>query len=132
MELTLHQEFGRAGLRECRLHIGTNDVAALASLRCLSNAVPSVTTSNRRYLTTPERTQLQRLVDDSDLRSGGHVGVDSTASDGVFETLTFTATGGTVVLVTSGNPAFTTGPRHELLAWLNALRTELRQGLKRQ
>jgi hypothetical protein len=57
-----------------------------------------------------------------------HVGTDSTATDGLFETLRVTEPGRrTVVLVSSGNDSFTIGSRRDLIRLLYAVLNELQK-----
>ena len=131
IQLRLQQEYGRAVFRDCRLDIGVYEAAGRASMRCLRNHPQATELLRGRALTGEEVARLRGLVRESKLMTGGYIGTDTTASDGVFETLKVldgTATAG--VLVTSGNPSFVTGPRRQLLDWLRALLSELQKSAR--
>ena len=99
--------------------------AGTVSGRCLRNATPPREVVDQRSLTSQEVTRLVGLVRQSNLFGGGYIGRDSTAMDGIFETLTVSGAAGTGVLVTSDNSSFSTGPRHDLLQVLQAMLQEL-------
>jgi hypothetical protein len=101
--------------------------AGTSSLRCEGNTVPPKELLRQRKLSSGEVARLVRLVHESRLLAGDYVGLDGTPGDGVFETLRITLGARTGVLVTSGNPSFTTGARRELLDWLQSLMTALQQ-----
>jgi hypothetical protein len=82
-----------------------------------------------RALTPEESLELRRLYDASRLFTGGHEGKDLTAVDGVFEILIVRGVRA-VVLVTSGNPTFESGPRKDLLAWLRGQEAILRKAIQ--
>jgi hypothetical protein len=130
IQLSLHQEFGRALYRECRLDVGTYGGAGTASVHCVRNDKAATVLLRERKLTAEEASRLLGLVRDSNLMSGGHIGTDPRAGDGVFETLTVTDSTGTGVLVTSGNGSFSTGARRRLLDMLQSLLYELQKRAK--
>jgi hypothetical protein len=78
--------------------------------------------------------RVESLAGGSDLYAGGHVGADSRSVDGTFETLTVRCCGRreTVVLVTSGNATFESGPRRQLLELLYKWRQDLPQQAEKQ
>jgi hypothetical protein len=124
--LSLRQEFGRAVYTSCQLDIVISDGSGGASSRCVRNATPPSHVGGERKLTAEQTKQLLAVARDSDLWGGGHVGVDSTAADGLFETLKVNGSQGTVVLVTSGNPTFMSGRRRQLLQMLHTILDQLR------
>ena len=131
LRLSVHQQFGRALYRECQLEIGTYDGAGTASLRCVRNVTPASELLRRRSLTAEEVRRLVALARESDLFSGGHIGIDGTGSDGPpYETLRVSREAITGVLVTSGNPTFAAGPRGRLLDLLHTLLQELQDSAK--
>ena len=131
IRLTLHQEFGRAVFRECRLDVGTYDGASgTAAVRCVRNVTPPTDLLRERRLTAEEANRLVGLARESNLLAGGHIGTDMTAADGIFETLTVTDAAKTGVLVTSGNASFTTGARRNLLDLLHTLLYELQKSAR--
>lgn len=121
----------------CRLAVTASKNGGRASLICgiSPNALGAASgpfsedTSGRqraRALTPEESLELRRLYDASRLFNAGHVGKDLTAVDGVFEILIVRGVRA-VVLVTSGNSTFETGPRKDLLAWLREQEAVLRK-----
>jgi hypothetical protein len=125
IRLSLHQQFGKAAFKDCRLDIVTFGGDGSAYLRCVRNAAPPREMSRRHKLTAEDVNLLFGLVRDGNLFAGEHIGIDGTASDGPpFETLRVSVAADTVILVTSGNRSFTTGARRELLDWLQALMRE--------
>ena len=89
--------------------------------------------SRNRDLTAGEISAILKLAGTSDLFAGNHVGTDSTAVDGLFETLMVTEPGRrTVVLVSSGNDAFTIGSRRDLIRLLYSLLNELQKAATQQ
>lgn len=128
MRLTLHQQFGKAAFRECRLDIMTYDGEGSAYVRYVPYSERPTEMLRQRKLTGEEVHRLVGLVREGDLFAGGHIGIDGTGSDGPpFETLRVSVEAETGVLVTSGNPTFTTGARQQLLDWLQALLRELQE-----
>jgi len=127
IQLSLHQEFGRAVYRECRLDVGTYGGAGTASVDCVRNDKAATVLRRERKLTAEEVSRVLGLVRESSLMSGGHIGTDTRAGDGILETLRVTDSTGTGVLVTSGNASFTTGPRRRLLDVLQSLLYELQK-----
>ena len=86
-----------------------------------------------RILTADESGQLQRLAERAELCAPGHIGLDLTATDGIFDTIRFRpiAGGRAVVLVTSGNRSFVDNEaRRGLREMLNALLTEMLDALR--
>ena len=130
IRLSLHQEFGRALYRTCRLELVIYEGAAGASLLCVRNGLPARDVVNRRALTNAEVSRLIRLVRESNLFTGGYVGEDHTASDGVFETLRVSRGAETGVLVTTGNTTFGSGTRQTLLVALQTLMRELQNSAR--
>jgi hypothetical protein len=135
LQLSLKREYGRSLFRECRLDVTIVDGKGRSSLRCspTSSSDSSGTVSRDRDLTARELGDILRLSKASDLFTGGHVGTDATAVDGLFETLRVTEPGrGTVVLVSSGNDSFTIGSRRELIRLLYAILNELQKAATQQ
>ena len=114
LQLSLKREYGGRNLfRECRLDVTVLEGKGRSELLCSRTAGPENPGSVSRA---------------SDLFAGNHVGTDSTAVDGLFETLKVTEPGRrTVVLVSSGNDAFTIGSRRELIRLLYSLLNELQK-----
>lgn len=84
----------------------------------------------RRALTDSETITLRRLYEAATLFDGGHVGADSSASDLPFHILIVRSTSldrRAVVLVITGNPTFSSGPRLTLFDWLIRQRQSLTQ-----
>jgi hypothetical protein len=125
--LSLAREYGRAVFSQCRLDVAVYEGAGRASLFCVSpgsdgkgRPVPPLTSSQE--LTRADAQQLTVLVQRSRLFDGEYAGSDMTPSDGIFETLKVRAGATTAVVVTSGNPSFTSqSSRRELLALLTSL-----------
>jgi hypothetical protein len=130
IQVSLHQEYGRALFRECRLSVGTYGGASTASIFCVRNDKAATELVRERKLTAEETSRLADLARDSGLMSGGHLGTDTRAGDGIFETLTVTDANRTGVLVTSGNASFSTGTRRRLLDMLQSLLYELEKSAK--
>ena len=131
--MLLKQEFGRALFSECRLDVVVYGGPGRASVYCVRNVskAPPYELQHERALTPEEANQLLVLARGSNLLSGSSVGADSTASDGIFETLKVTESGQTAVLVTSGNSTFMMGSRRNLLELLHTLLNELMKSAKR-
>ena len=135
VQLSLKREYGRALFRECRLDVTIFEGKGGMRLLCtrtpgLDGAGRSVagTVSQDRALAPTEVSEILKLLQASDLFAGGHVGANSTAVDGLFETLMVTETGRrTVVLVSSGNDTFTIGSRRDLIRLLYSLLNELQK-----
>ena len=75
----------------------------------------------RRALTAPETVTLRKLYESARLFDGGHVGADLSASDLPFHILMVRSRSPdqrAVVLVATGNPTFSSGPRQALFDWL--------------
>jgi hypothetical protein len=72
-----------------------------------------------------EADRLLATMKQAKLFGGGHVGTNTTSSDGPFDTLRVSNGSATAVLVVSGNPSFATGARRELLRLLTELRARL-------
>ena len=130
IRLSLHQQFARALFRECRLDVGTYESGGSAYLRCVRYGVAPRELLGNRKLTAEEVTRLVGLVREGNLFAGDHIGIDGRGSDVPFETLTITVEPETAVLVTSGNPSFTTGARQQLLDWMHAVMRELEESAK--
>ena len=127
--LSLKRDYGRALYTQCRLNIVVFARQGRASLWCAPSMAGGKQLSAERALSSPEAKDLPPLVMASDLCTLGHTGRDDTASDGIFETLQTRCPGGNVaVLVTSGNPTFTTNDaRRRLLDRLYILEEDLRR-----
>ena len=86
---------------------------------------PGAKDVRRRSLSGSERATLWKLYQAAKLFDGGHIGADFSASDLPFEMLVVRPNGGgktqeAVVLVTTGNPTFTSGARKALIDWLRS------------
>ena len=88
----------------------------------------------QRTLTEGETITLRRLYEAATLFEGGHIGTDASASDLGFFILIVRSTAldrqavvRAVVLVVSGNPTCSSGPRRALLDWLIRQRQSLTQ-----
>jgi hypothetical protein len=84
----------------------------------------------RRMLTDPETATLRKLYEAARLFDGGHIGADKSYSDLPFHILMVRLRSGdqrAVVLVVTGNPTFSNGPRQALFDWL----IKERQGMAR-
>jgi len=130
VQLSLKREYGRALFRECRLDVTVLEGKGRSELLCSRTAGPENpgSVSRNRDLAAGEISAILKLAAASDLFAGNHVGTDSTAVDGLFETLKVTEPGRrTVVLVSSGNDAFTIGSRRELIRLLYSLLNELQK-----
>ena len=125
--LVLRQDYGRALYRDCRLDINVVNGIGSAALLCNYNRQTPATLHADRALTPREAADFSTLVSESDLCSGGNIGRDERAGDGVLETLMTTCQGSRVaVLVTSGNPTFTSNDaRRRLLERIHALEADL-------
>jgi len=125
--LTLSSEYGYPqGF--CRLHVSASLNGGEAQLFCgrVPDGAPNNALMRTRRITADESEKLRQLYDAARLFEGEHIGLDLTARDGTFETLTVRG-GRAVVLVTSFNPTFQSGPRKELLDWLQRLKGTLRK-----
>ena len=130
VQLSLKREYGRSLFRECQLDVTILDGKGRSGLRCSGSAAPGSpgSVSRDRPLTTSEIGDILKLSQASDLFAGGHVGTDSTAVDGLFETLRVTEPGRrTAVLVSSGNDSFTIGSRRDLIRLLYSILNELQK-----
>jgi hypothetical protein len=132
--LSLSRVYGRYLFRQCRLDIVVYESRGTANLWC--DVRPSLDGKGRpdlnarQELPSDEAKRLTATVRGARLFEGGHVGVDGTGSDDIFETLKVQSQdgGGTVVLVTSGNPTFDReGARKQLLSMLKDIEARLRQ-----
>jgi hypothetical protein len=75
----------------------------------------------RRTLTESETPTQRKLYEAARLFDGGHIGADNSASDLPFLILIVRSTSHdrrAVVLVVTGNPTFSSGPRRALFDWL--------------
>jgi hypothetical protein len=131
--LHLVQEFGRARYSKCVLAVVFNQPPMprvdRVELSCTPLPYPRVDdVFTSRELSTEEVALVANLAVASDLYSGGHVGgYGYTTSEGPWERLEVRCCGSdnSVVLITDGNPTFTTGSRRDLLALLARWRAEL-------
>jgi hypothetical protein len=112
----------------CRLHVSASLNGGEAHLLCgqVPDGAPDRRITRTRRITVDESEELRQLYDAAKLFDGGQDGVDLTERDGPFEFL-IVRRGHAVVLVTSGNPTFRSGPRKELLNWLQKLEGGLRK-----
>ena len=124
--LTLEQQFGRAVYRACRLDVVLGAAAGRATARCVLNIRPSREVAGERPLRVDEVTRLAALAAESALLPGG-AGTDTTAVDGIRETLTTGQGVRTVTTVISGNQSFASGNRKRLIDQLHSLLYELAQ-----
>ena len=131
VQLSLKREYGGRNLfRECRLDVTIVEGKGRSGLVCSRLPSPDSpgSVSRDRALTASEVGDILKLSQASDLFAGGHVGANSTAVDGLFETLTVAEPGRrTVVLVSSGNDTFTIGSRRDLIRLLYSLLNELQK-----
>jgi hypothetical protein len=133
--LTLSEEFGRALFSRCVFTVfyyrppllnGTDRL----ELNCTPNIRPRLddVVATRR-LTAEEVETVATLAVASDLYSGGHTGFSAAAgSEGPFERLEVGRCCGRedqVILITTGNPTFSTGERAKLLNLLHEWRRPL-------
>jgi hypothetical protein len=127
--ISLKREYGRALYTECRLSLVVFRRQGRASLWCALNTAGGKSLRAERQLTPQEAGEFPALVAAGKLCSGGHLGRDDTASDGILETLqTRCSEGDVAVLVTSGNPTFKTNDaRRGLLDRLHILEEQLRK-----
>ena len=112
----------------CTLSAGIAHGQGGVSYRCggagpFGTASPGVGggTVRRRMLTDSETATLRKLYEEARLFDGGHIGKDYTGSDMPFYILTarsLTPQNQAVVLVTTGNPTFASGPRKALFDFL--------------
>ena len=82
---------------------------------------PGAGRGRRRALTDPETVTLRKLHESARLFDGGHIGADLSASDLPFHILMVRSRSPdqrAVVLVVTGNPTFSSGPRQALFDWL--------------
>ena len=130
--LSHSRNYGRSVFRECRVDVVVYESQGSATLWCDSTTVdpkgrPVPDLNARQELTADETKLLSATVRSARLFDGGHIGTDSRAVDGIFETLQLLKDRQTVVLVTSGNPTFESdGPRKQLLSMLNDFEKPLR------
>src|SRR5262245_19164975 len=129
VQLSLKREYGRSLFRECQLDVGIAQSRGRTILTCSrSPADASGSVTRSRDLTASEAGDILKFVGASDLFGGRHIGTDSTATDGLFETLRVTEAGRrTVVLGSSGNDSFTDGGRRDLIRLLYSLLNELQK-----
>jgi hypothetical protein len=130
VQLSLTREYGGRNLfRECQLDVTILDNKGRSALTCSRTTADTPgSVSRNRELTASEVGNILKLSGASDLFTGGHVGTDSTSTDGLFETLRVTEPGRrTVVLVSSGNDSFTIGNRRELIRLLYSILNELQK-----
>lgn len=86
---------------------------------------PAGGTARQRALTAAERITLRQMYEAAKLLEGGHVGADLSHADLPFEILIVRSSESAVVLVTTGNPSFSNGPRRVLVEWLRNTRATL-------
>jgi hypothetical protein len=125
--LTLSHEYGYpSGM--CQLDVSASLNGGQAELFCgpVPNGARGKGRTQTRRITADESEEMRQLYDAAKLFDGGYDGVDLTANDGPFEFL-IVRYGHAAVLVTSGNPTFRSGPRKELLNWLQRLEAALRK-----
>jgi hypothetical protein len=81
---------------------------------------PGASAEHRRTLTDSETATLHKLYEEAHLFDGGHIGADHSGSDLPFHILIVRSSSPNraVVLVLTGNPTFSSGPRKALLDWL--------------
>lgn len=130
VQLSLKREYGRSLFRECQLDVTILEGKGRSGLSCSRTPAPDSpgSVSRNRDLTAAEISEILKLSGASDFFAGGHVGTDSTAVDGLFETLKVTEPGRrTVVLVASGNDTFTIGSRRDLIRLLYSILNELQK-----
>ena len=129
VQLSLKREYGRGLFSECRLDVAIVEGKGRSGVVCSGGAAPERpgTVSRDRPLTAGEVSEILKLSRASDFFAGGHVGTDSTAVDGLFETLKVMESGRTAVLVSSGNDTFTSGSRRELIRMLHSILNELQR-----
>jgi len=130
-QLSLIREYGRSHFQQCRLDLVAYEGRVTASLQCSysgrdGQGQPIAPLTAREELSSADSKQLTDLVQRSTLYEGGHIGTDTTPSDGVFETIKMRANGKTVALVTSGNPSFIQDSgRSQLLSLLKDIEKRL-------
>jgi hypothetical protein len=135
VQLSLKREYAKALSGECRLDVAVLEGKGRTAVFCSRTLAPGdpATVDRNRALTASEVGEILKLTQASDLFAGGHVGTDSTATDGLFETLTVTQPGrGTAVLVSSGNTTFTSGSRRDLIRLLHSLLNELQTAASKE
>jgi hypothetical protein len=127
--LSLKREYGLAVYTQCRLSLVVFERQGRASLWCALNTAGGKSLRAERALTPQEAADFPTLVAAGNLCSGGHIGRDDTALDGILETLqTRCSEGNVAVLVTSGNPTFKANrARRDLLDRLHILEEQLRK-----
>jgi hypothetical protein len=82
---------------------------------------PVAASERRRALTDSETATLRKLYEAAQLFDGGHTGADFSESDLPFQILIARSSAPNrraVVLVLTGNPTFSSGPRKALFDWL--------------
>jgi hypothetical protein len=130
-QLSLMSEYGRAIFTQCRLSVVVVQSHGSSDLWCErikgpAGARPPLLAHEE--LSPQETLRLINLFERAGLYNGGHIGVDGTPADGIFETLKVTSQSRTVVLVTSGNKTFEIdSARRELLSQLHGFEQRLRQ-----
>ena len=130
VNLSLKREYGRSLFRECQLDVVIAQTRGRANLVCsrTSSGDAGGSATRGRDLTASEAGDILKFAGSADLFGGSHIGTDSTATDGLFETLRVTEPGKrTVVLVSSGNDSFTIGSRRDLIRLLYSLLNELQK-----
>jgi hypothetical protein len=81
---------------------------------------PGASAAGSRTLTDAEAATLRKLYQDANLFDGGHIGADYSGSDLPFYILIVRSypPNRAAVLVVTGNPTFSSGPRKALFDWL--------------
>lgn len=111
----------------CSLSIGIRQSSGGVSSRCggagpFGTAPPGPGGGGevRRTLTGAEVVTLRKLYEAANLFDGGHIGADFSGSDLPFYILIVRSSppNRAVVLVLTGNPTFSSGPRKALFDWL--------------
>lgn len=128
--LMLIREYGRAAFTECRVGVVVFENRGSSQLWCRYAKGPAGDPPPlfaREELSPHETVSLINLFQRAALYEGGHIGVDGTPTDGIFETLKVTSQSRTAVLVTSGNSTFESdSARKELLSQLHIFEKRLR------
>lgn len=125
VHLTLSRQTGSQGrYRWCTFIAETWRETGGISSRCgdagpfgTASPGPGARDPRHRSLTDSERATLRQLYRAASLFDGGHVGADL-SGDLPFQILMVRGKRA-VVLVTTGNPTFTSGPRRALIDWLH-------------
>ena len=130
MQLSVTREYRRALFGYCRLGLTVSEGKGRSSLVCArasdaGHSFPDI--SRERALTAKEAAEILRLSRASDFFADGYLGADLKPTDGLFETLTVTESGRTVVLVASNNPTFDSGSRRDLIMLLHSMLNDMQK-----